>query len=565
MSKIRALSQRKKVILGALTLMLILVFAISIYAIADSPYEDGQVHAEKEALSNGDGTYKVTINVTGEPFSTGEEAGLYDVVLVIDRSTSMSMYDMPGSSQSRLDAAKTAAKSFVDTILGDDANDGNRVALVSFGTDGQQVQDFTDNIATLKSAINGLNTGGTQYTNIQEGLIYARNYIDNDDNDDAKKIVVLLSDGAPTRSVSDLYWDDEDGYYTGYGWNRKWHDNPYYTYLERAEMGESVYPSSYDNEGSGTSSYDRYFDRIIVEANKIRALGADIYSVGIDADDNMKKALGAADKTFRFSRNNGVAAWENGSTIYEISYPYNGQATNGGGYLIPDFDDFKVDYATAYYTTNDADELEEIFEGFLQEFSTVATEGVLTDVLPEYFDIDIPDGASQNGDVYTWTTGPNTITYNTVTRTITWNVGSIGLTKTLTYTVTPVAGYWGDGYTNATTNLTATAVDDNPEYISTGGAVDIDILSPERFDDGVVGDKYTGTDDIVNGVDRKTPINIPGEYLQVVIDGVMDNDTVTSLKYVFHGPIMAAHMIAAQKVWIKTVRCPALSNKRNQL
>ena len=517
MSKIRALSRRKKVFLSIITLSLLIILAIgTVNAVVIPP---GQVNAEKVAEANGDGTYDVKIDVTGTPFTTGEDAGRYDVVLVIDKSTSMNT-DM-GSSGSRLDAAKSAAISFVNTILGEDANENNRVALVSFGTDGQQVLDFTDNINSLTNAINGLSAGSgwdAQYTNIQEGLIFARDYIDNDADDAANKIVILLSDGEPTRSVNNLYWNNSSYGDTG-------------RYLDENQMADDWYPSNYNNDGSGFSSEDRFFDRIIVEANKIRSLGADIYTVGINTadNDNMDIALGN-DPDYHFSRNSGVAAWKSGSHYYYIEHPYNLEATRDSGtshqygYLIPGFDDFEVAYATEYYTTSDADELEDIFEGLMQEFSTVATNGVVTDVLPEYFDpvlSSLPANAS----------------YDSNTKTITWNVGSIGDKKTLEYTVTPVEYYDGEGYTNDdTVTLTATAVDDNP-YYSSNPAININVLLPERHDQAVINDQYEGLNDSVNGVDRKTPINITEATL-------LSNDSVKTLHYVTRNSSDTADEIA---------------------
>jgi predicted ribosomally synthesized peptide with SipW-like signal peptide len=135
-----------------------------------------------------------------EPGAQG--GGEADIVIVMDTSGSMG--------GSKIANAKTGAKTLVDAV-GPDV----RIGLVEFATQESLVQDLTTDKTVIKSAIDGLGTGGT--TNIEGGVNAAREILDptNPDVSDidpgvlgdsnTPNITVLLSDGAPNVD------DDGDG------------------------------------------------------------------------------------------------------------------------------------------------------------------------------------------------------------------------------------------------------------------------------------------------------------------------------------------------------------------
>ena len=268
MSKIRALGGRKKIILGAITLVLVFAFAMCFSVLADE-YAKGQVIVNKSASDdNHDGIYDVTIGVKGMPF-TSSTSQLFDVVLVVDTSGSMKEKMPNDNSTKRIEAARNAAKNFVNSIL--TANQNNKVALVEFAGSGYQLLDFTNVQSDLEDEIDDLRAGGG--TNIQEGLMYARDYIQGA-RSNTNKVVILLSDGEPTYSLAYTYWNTGNGYI-------------YYD-----QMRATQYPDYLINSGNGDDYHRLHADRTIIEANKIRALGAQVYTVGIGSTPNMDDRAG---------------------------------------------------------------------------------------------------------------------------------------------------------------------------------------------------------------------------------------------------------------------------------
>ncbi|MFN8373321.1 MAG: VWA domain-containing protein [Anaerolineae bacterium] len=103
----------------------------------------------------------------------------FSVVLMIDVSTSMET--------TPLEQAQAAARTFVNSI-----SDNDSVALMTFSTTTQLVQDFTTDKAVLLSAIDSLRTEGQ--TALYQGAYDAVQQALNAPS--ARRVVILLSDGA---------------------------------------------------------------------------------------------------------------------------------------------------------------------------------------------------------------------------------------------------------------------------------------------------------------------------------------------------------------------------------
>ena len=142
-------------------------------------------------------TYTVTGGEGLDISFTGEDT---DIVLVIDLSNSMVDEDSKDANgNTRLDNAKAAAISFVEELLGEGKESKKyvRIAVLTYGTAAINVTEgFKSDLTAIKAAINGLtvnsNNGGT---NIDDVLEMTEELFKNDTN---KKVMVLLSDGAPT-------------------------------------------------------------------------------------------------------------------------------------------------------------------------------------------------------------------------------------------------------------------------------------------------------------------------------------------------------------------------------
>jgi len=111
-----------------------------------------------------------------------------DIMLLIDRSGSMN--DRIGSSQTKIQAAKAAAKNFVD-IISNNSND--RIGVASFASNYTLDAPLTNNWSQVKNAIDSLSANNE--TCIQAGIDTVNTEITTDGRQGIKKIAVLLTDG----------------------------------------------------------------------------------------------------------------------------------------------------------------------------------------------------------------------------------------------------------------------------------------------------------------------------------------------------------------------------------
>lgn len=174
---------------------------------------------EKTVTANGDGTYKVALNVTGaKSEDTGEIVTNQplDIVLVLDVSGSMA--DNLSGGPKKIDALKTAVNGFIDATADENAtisdrSQRNRIALVKFAgeespevgndTDWQGynytqiVSNLTDEVSGLTSTVKGLRASGATsadyaFDRAEEALAYQPRA-------NAKKVVIFFTDGEPNH------------------------------------------------------------------------------------------------------------------------------------------------------------------------------------------------------------------------------------------------------------------------------------------------------------------------------------------------------------------------------
>nr|WP_303716982.1 VWA domain-containing protein [Methanoculleus marisnigri] len=129
-------------------------------------------------------TVNVTIRLKGDGWALQPDP--IDVVLVIDRSGSMSGTDV---SPTRMAAAKAAANDFVDQMN----FTRDRVALVSFAFDATLDQGLTSDPDEIEGAINGLSAEGA--TNMRMAYYTAIKYLKENGRSNAVKAVILMGDG----------------------------------------------------------------------------------------------------------------------------------------------------------------------------------------------------------------------------------------------------------------------------------------------------------------------------------------------------------------------------------
>lgn len=150
---------------------------------------------EKTLTPNGDGTYKLSLSVTGKASSSTSYSGTHaNVLFVID--TSSSMYTRLPDGRTRMEATRLLAKQLAERLL---ANNTPRnptaieLALVSFNEYAKTESGWTTNTEAFKSKIDGMvqHTG----TNWEDALKKANAMTSDGD----PTYVVFLTDGIPTQ------------------------------------------------------------------------------------------------------------------------------------------------------------------------------------------------------------------------------------------------------------------------------------------------------------------------------------------------------------------------------
>ena len=193
-------------------------------------------HHKYIAYNEEDGTYTLTLNVTGM-YDSETVKPQVDVLLIVDRSGSMSEGLGWQSRMSVLKSIVTGQNGLSQAILGNENIDA-RMAVVSYSgsksseneststeywtsnndstyNDAWTVQNWTSSRTQLNSSVNRITTGGG--TNCEAGLRQGASVLEGA-RANAQKIVIFLSDGTPTYRYAnnDTYenpwfpWNEED-------------------------------------------------------------------------------------------------------------------------------------------------------------------------------------------------------------------------------------------------------------------------------------------------------------------------------------------------------------------
>lgn len=240
----------------------------------------------KTITDNGDGTYTLSFDVTGDSESSTESTPA-DVVLVIDTSGSMA--------GNRIDTVKRAARGLVNTMLTAeneklDASQQIRVSVVSFSSKVNSTSDFTASVRTAQGTINGLNawdnghqsSGGTNW----EDALNTANDVLASGRADANKYIVFLSDGAPTFRVSSVQTGSHGALKWVDGWF-KWVDVPDYD-----KDDSNLTPSGCHGSGTG-DRFNANYNCAVAAANKRG--NATLFAVSAGSEANQKMNTFATD------------------------------------------------------------------------------------------------------------------------------------------------------------------------------------------------------------------------------------------------------------------------------
>lgn len=167
----------------------------------------------KKAVSKGDGTYDLSLDVSGSIGSEAKKVPL-DVVMIIDRSGSM-------NNNERIKKVQEAANKLIDGLSNNNNLDVNYniVTFSSLSTtageysvseDDAKTYGWTESADVAKGNINGITaTGGTNY---QAGIRLAKKQL-NLARSGVQTAVIFFTDGIPTFRLSNPYAEGGGIYY----------------------------------------------------------------------------------------------------------------------------------------------------------------------------------------------------------------------------------------------------------------------------------------------------------------------------------------------------------------
>lgn len=208
--KKRAANAWSRRLLGvAAAALLALGVAVPSVALADSGngiVDRAPAHS-KTIKDNGDGTYDLTLSVTGDT-EQSSSATPVDIVFVVDVSSSMNDKVDGWFGKSRMKAAHDAVEALANNLLtGENANKQIQVSVVTFGTNAQVATGFTGDSSVVANAVPTA-AERNQGTNWEGGLKLAN--AQTSGREGAEKHVVFLSDGNPTYRVSPMGYSRGD-------------------------------------------------------------------------------------------------------------------------------------------------------------------------------------------------------------------------------------------------------------------------------------------------------------------------------------------------------------------
>lgn len=173
--------------------------------------------------SNNDGTYKLSLSVTGKSEAKNSKSKA-DVLVVFDTSGSMT--------NTRMSTAKSAIRNLASMLLSNNTNsdpDLVRMSMITFSTNVNKTYDWTTNSNTFAGNKNSSGTytggyvgqissegnGGTNW----EGALQQVASMKSSMRSEAAHYVIFVSDGNPTYHMVDEGWNDKrtdrDVYGTG--------------------------------------------------------------------------------------------------------------------------------------------------------------------------------------------------------------------------------------------------------------------------------------------------------------------------------------------------------------
>ena len=170
---------------------------------------------EKKVTPNGDGTYTIRLDITGQQDHTVNRIGA-NVIVVMDLTQSMS--NTMSNGQTRMAAARTALQTLINTLNPGTGEDQNLInfTVVGFANRAQYYDELAWtqnkttmlNYATNVTYITGDDGNGTPWqSGLYGGIVRANDATTNDDLKKNKTYVIFVTDGDPNGYYSNVNAD----------------------------------------------------------------------------------------------------------------------------------------------------------------------------------------------------------------------------------------------------------------------------------------------------------------------------------------------------------------------
>ncbi len=355
----------------------------------------------KKSINDDGDTLTLEAYLTNEVTETVSTKPL-DIVLVLDQSGSMA-YDFGGNRTNdntarRQYAMKSAVTNFIDKVNEQYSEKGDhRMAIVTFGSEATTLVERTlvdaNGTEYLKNTVSALPNNPEGATNVGAGMDMANDLMNSDypgSNTARQKVVIVFTDGVPTT---------QSDFNTGVA-------NAAITASKKMKnTGAVVYTVGIFNGADPAQLHGDKYDRAIVSDD--------------DCDGTVGKYWGYTNARAWFSggaeliRGLDIAATNrflnylssNFTAATEIGIKEKTDEGLLGGQAWEITQNFDRDASNYYLTATDADGLNSVFQQIIEEISTLdieaGTDAILSDTLSEYFELNIPESATETKDAIT--------------------------------------------------------------------------------------------------------------------------------------------------------------------
>lgn len=359
----------------------------------------------KTLTPNEDGTYTVSLDVTGSVSTTSEDRSPIDVVLVLDTSGSMG-----NGKDSLMASAKSAINTLASTLLANNDDGAIQMSIVTFANTAEQrnlagrreeARYWTTTASDISNELDEIGSNGG--TNWEAGLAEANSA--SSGRQGAEKYIIFLSDGDPTfRNSSVITTPGHEEQREIY--DRQWVEGKWY--------GPIYIPGHYENVPTG--EYETVWVDEELDEDDGRNTPSGIHGSGNGDEYGANYNCAVAEANNRGS-----------ATLYTVELTETSKMQQ-----------FATDTNSTYLNGRSPSELKSAFEKIAQEIKRTYSFGnvKINDALSQWAEFAVAGGDSastptftyekgKDGQLSEWSDAPEAV-FDSDSGLITWDLSSIG-------------------------------------------------------------------------------------------------------------------------------------------